>query len=362
MHHGANEDMVAEDGEDADAAVDHATIENAAVDMQETGDNAVGNMEVTSGTVVNDVVVGTEDGHAQHEHTRHQHANEKTLYRCSKFRQGCPGKMEFTVAYMGYSCVGAHTCRVALVAATVTDVQDEMRAQAALLAIENVAWTVRQVWEALRGRFYNAENPDGLSEQQVVQQVHRARRQHYSGNVHGSIEIPPLSLALYEAVSFFQFHYVTINRDDLSKPARLLGWSHPSLVALLRYHGTTLFVGGTFRCVPSEYAQCVVFMVHDRVSGVPVEIPSDIASDLEDEAAEAFPASDIALPLTTGGISLLAFPVCNPKRQLSETMQSLPSTALFVFMFVAITTLITRSDQKPDQFCIRSKKKIYLVI
>ncbi|KAG4037573.1 hypothetical protein PC123_g26863 [Phytophthora cactorum] len=76
MHHGANEDMVAEDGEDADAAVDHATIENAAVDMQETGDNAVGNMEVTSGTVVNDVVVGTEDGHAQHEHTRHQHANE----------------------------------------------------------------------------------------------------------------------------------------------------------------------------------------------------------------------------------------------------------------------------------------------
>ncbi|KAF1782221.1 hypothetical protein GQ600_10610 [Phytophthora cactorum] len=168
MHHGANEDMVAEDGEDAYAAIDHATIENAAVDMQETGDDAVGNMAVTSGTVVNDVVVGTEDGHAQHEHTRHQHANKvraaptrtvvllvsieaisirvrgrpkKTLYRCSKFRQGCPGKMEFTVAYMGYSCVGAHTCRVALVAATVTDVQDEMRAQAALLAIENVAWT-----------------------------------------------------------------------------------------------------------------------------------------------------------------------------------------------------------------------------
>ncbi|KAG3079258.1 hypothetical protein PI124_g9135 [Phytophthora idaei] len=87
-----------------------------------------------------------------------------------------------------------------------------MKAQADLLAIENIAWPVRQVWEALRERFYNADSPDvirGLSEQQVVQRVHRARRQHYSGNAHGSIEIPPLSLALGEAVSFISvsLHY-----------------------------------------------------------------------------------------------------------------------------------------------------------
>ncbi|OWZ04204.1 hypothetical protein PHMEG_00023929, partial [Phytophthora megakarya] len=53
---------------------------------------------------------------------------------------------------------------------------------------------------------------------------------------------------------------------------RLLGWAHPVLVALLRYHATTLFVDGTFRCVPSGYAQCVVFMVHDRASGVFVPV------------------------------------------------------------------------------------------
>ncbi|KAG3079257.1 hypothetical protein PI124_g9134 [Phytophthora idaei] len=122
MHHGANADMVAEDGEGTDAAADHATMENAAADMQVTGDDAVENMEVTSGTVVNGVVAGTEGGQAQHEHTRHQHADEvraaptrtgratcvyrdykytrawastkETVYRCSKFRQGCPGKME----------------------------------------------------------------------------------------------------------------------------------------------------------------------------------------------------------------------------------------------------------------------------
>ncbi|KAG2784142.1 hypothetical protein PC129_g19943 [Phytophthora cactorum] len=162
-HHGTNADMVAEDGEGADATADHVVMENAAADMQVTGDDAVENMEVTSSTVVNDVVAGTEDGKAQHEHTRHQHVDEvraaptrtgrttcvyrdykytrawastkKTVYRCSKFPLGCPGKMEFTIVSMGYSCAGAHTCRVALVAATVTDVQDEMRAQANLLTI-----------------------------------------------------------------------------------------------------------------------------------------------------------------------------------------------------------------------------------
>ncbi|KAG6961216.1 hypothetical protein JG688_00009222 [Phytophthora aleatoria] len=55
MHHGANADMVAEDGEGADATADHAVMENAAADMQVTGDDAVENMEVTSSTVVNDV-------------------------------------------------------------------------------------------------------------------------------------------------------------------------------------------------------------------------------------------------------------------------------------------------------------------
>ncbi|KAE9232652.1 hypothetical protein PF005_g2665, partial [Phytophthora fragariae] len=111
-----------------------------------------------------------------------------------------------------------------------------------------------------------------FSLEQAIRRVHHARRQHYSGNVHGSIEIPPLALALDEAVTFFQFHCITPNRDDLTKPTRLLGWAHPALVALLRYHGTTLFVDGTFRCVPSGYAQCVVFMVHDRASGVYVPV------------------------------------------------------------------------------------------
>ncbi|OWY99027.1 hypothetical protein PHMEG_00030045, partial [Phytophthora megakarya] len=206
-----------------------------------------------------------------YKYTRAWASSHKVVYRCSTFRAGCSGKMEFQIASMGYTCVKTHNCSETAVVSSVTNVEAEMKAQADLLAIEHVAWPVRRVWEELQRRFYSTDNLDlvrGLSEQQVIRRVHHARRQHYSGNVHGSIEIPPLSLVLNEAVTFFQFHCITPNRDDLTKPTRLLGWAHPVLVALLRYHGTTLFVDGTSRCVPSGYAQCVVFMVHDRASGV----------------------------------------------------------------------------------------------
>ncbi|KAG3203905.1 hypothetical protein PC128_g2275 [Phytophthora cactorum] len=112
-----------------------------------------------------------------------------------------------------------------------------MKAQSDLLAIESVAWPVRQVWEELRSRFYDGDNPDVvgvLSESQVIRRVHVARSQYYFCNVHGSIEIPLLPLALDKEVSFFQFHYATVNRENLTKPTRLLGWAHPALVALLR--------------------------------------------------------------------------------------------------------------------------------
>ncbi|ETO73592.1 hypothetical protein F444_10500, partial [Phytophthora nicotianae P1976] len=209
-------------------------------------------------------------------YTRAWTSSRKIAYRCSRFRSGCRGTLEFTIATMGFSAVRPHTCRDAVPApGRIEDVTMEMMSQADALAIEQVARPARQIWEALRDEFYGAANGNvvrGLSELQVQRRIYRARHQHFSGDVHGAIEIPPLSLALDEAVSFFQFHYVTINNENLNKPTRLLGWAHPSLVNLLRYHGTTLFVDGTFHCVPRGYKQCVIFMVHDRASGIFVPV------------------------------------------------------------------------------------------
>ncbi|KAF1776698.1 hypothetical protein GQ600_26773 [Phytophthora cactorum] len=67
------------------------------------------------------------------------------------------------------------------------------------------------------------------------------------------------------------------------------------------------------KTISAEYVRGVADVPRGRARRVPreliqlsqpVEIPSDIESDLEDEAAAAFPTSDTALPLTTGGISL----------------------------------------------------------
>ncbi|POM59678.1 hypothetical protein PHPALM_31552 [Phytophthora palmivora] len=149
------------------------------------------------------------------------------------------------------------------------DVKEDMKAMTDSLAISDVVRPARQIWHELRGLYYGFDNNNvviGLSESQVISRVHRARAIHYSGDVHGSVEIPPLSLALNEAVSFFQFHFVSANRQDVNRPNRLLGWAHPVLLNLLRYNNTTLFIDGTFRCVPRNYQQRVVYMVHDHAS------------------------------------------------------------------------------------------------
>ncbi|KAG2783972.1 hypothetical protein PC129_g19944 [Phytophthora cactorum] len=79
--------------------------------------------------------------------------------------------------------------------------------------------------------------------------------------------------------------------------------AHPSMATFVT----------VIKTISAEYVRGVADVPRGRARRVPreliqlsqpVEIPSDIESDLEDEAAAAFPTSDTALPLTTGGISL----------------------------------------------------------
>lgn len=189
------------------------------------------------------------------------------------WRQGCPSTMAFFIGTMGYTAGRPHTCRNVDAAGTcLVDVSGAMKDRVETLTVEQVAPPARRIWEAVRSEFYGTVNEHfvcGLSEPQVLRRVYQARSQHFSGNVHGAIEIPPLSTALNGGVSFFQFHYVTVNRENPSKPTPLIGWAHPSLINLLRYNGTTIFVDGTFRCVPPPLAtSSVIFMVHDRASGL----------------------------------------------------------------------------------------------
>ncbi|KAG3107657.1 hypothetical protein PI125_g12508 [Phytophthora idaei] len=122
-------------------------------------------------------------GRVGYKYVRACSSQRKIVYRCSKYRTGCKGKMEYTIAAMGYTTVRAPKCSDNVVASSIRNVEAEMKAQSDLLAIENVAWPARQVWEERRSRFYDGDNPDvvrGLSESQVIRRVHVARSQHYS--------------------------------------------------------------------------------------------------------------------------------------------------------------------------------------
>ncbi|OWY90198.1 hypothetical protein PHMEG_00041786 [Phytophthora megakarya] len=185
-----------------------------------------------------------------YKHTKALGSSRKIVYRCSKFRNGCRGTMKYTVATMGCFSVRPHTCRNAVVAGSIIDVLCVMKAHVDVLAIERIATSARQIWETVRGEFYDDDNQHVVRrrfELQAVRRIHRARNQHFSGDGYGVVEIPPLSLALNETATFFQFDYVSINHANTSKPKRLLAGAHPTLVNLLRYNGTTLFVDATFR-------------------------------------------------------------------------------------------------------------------
>lgn len=44
----------------------------------------------------------------------------------------------------------------------------------------------------------------------------------------------------------------------------VIGWTHPALVCIMRYENTSLFIDGTFCCLPNSFKQCMVVMMYDR--------------------------------------------------------------------------------------------------
>lgn len=202
------------------------------------------------------------------------HSSKKISYRCTKYRSGCKATMAFTISEVGYVLGRPHTCVQVPVTNEIRDVTEDMKNYVDSLAISSPSKPARQIWYLVRDEFYTneAHAVHGLSEQQVISRVYRSRIQHYNQNSYGMIEKPPLSLNKNETAPFFQFHHAASHPETLGKTLRLIGWADPSLVHLLRYCNTTIFIDGTFRCVPRPFKQCVIIMVLDRASGIFVPV------------------------------------------------------------------------------------------
>lgn len=237
--------------------------------MAETTDTAT-SIEHTSRTTLTTLT------HRGFRYTRAWASQRKIVFRCSRYRgASCRGKLEFRIGN-GYIVTAEHTCHLTDVPnSPVIDLRDTMKSETDRIAITNLSLTAQAIWNTISNQFYSMDDPrvvQGLSEQQVIQRVYRARQKHYSGEVHGLVELPPLSLVKGESTNFFQFHFVTSSKSADRKPQRIIGWAHPVLINLLRYNGSTVFIDGTFRCVPAKFAQCVIIMVHDQASGLFVPV------------------------------------------------------------------------------------------
>ncbi|POM73961.1 Hypothetical protein PHPALM_9137 [Phytophthora palmivora] len=234
-----------------------------AAEVPDSANNVVGSLNATEVQEVQAITAGRQERttciYHGYKNTRAWASKKKISYRCSKFRQGCRGTMKFTISSMGFFACRPHTCRSAITGTSIADITDAMKRRVDTLAIELVTQPARHIWETLRDEFYGTIPVSvvrGLSEQQVLRRVYRARSQHFSSNVHGTVEIPPLSLALTRPYPFS----VSLRHDQPSQFTQAYAWAghthHLLIYAVIMIH--------------RRY--CVIFMVHDRASGIFVPV------------------------------------------------------------------------------------------
>ncbi|KAF1318714.1 putative cleavage induced protein, partial [Globisporangium splendens] len=240
-----------------------------------------------------------------YQYTKAYASQRKIAYRCSQYRRtGCKGKVDFSFSAKGYVNFHPHICQDdhVVVSTTTVNVEKEMKRAVDTLAISDTSLTAHAVWDAIDAQFYASRRGDdvvtqGLTRQQVISRVYRTRKLHFSGgetsgagaagsgagagavatttttSMLGQLEMPPLSRVKDQPqLHFFQFQ-LSRSVNWKQTPERVIGWAHPVLIYLLKYHGTTLFIDTTFRrSVPRSFKQCLVLMVHDRGSGLHVPV------------------------------------------------------------------------------------------
>lgn len=93
------------------------------------------------------------------------------------------------------------------------------------------ALTPSQVWDTVNAKFYSGENREivrGLTRAQVLKRVHDTRYACFGGDIHGRIEVAPLS-KVNSQLEFFQFHHIWHSKARNEKKRdgvdRVIGWS-----------------------------------------------------------------------------------------------------------------------------------------
>ena len=78
-----------------------------------------------------------------------------------------------------------------------TNVTAAMQQAVDQLSVADFGIPASAIWREISQHFYAQDNGNvliGMSRQQVVNHVYATQRRHYGGDIHGIVEMPPLSL------------------------------------------------------------------------------------------------------------------------------------------------------------------------
>ncbi|ETP17508.1 hypothetical protein F441_08102, partial [Phytophthora nicotianae CJ01A1] len=200
-------------------------------------------------------------------YTKSWASTKNIVCRCSTYRTSrCGGVLKIT-PHGEWSVVGDHNCRNdVIVNGSLRNETVAMKKMTDRLATEDPGMPEEDIWERACAEFYGPNREElieGLTEEQVKSRIRRVRRRYYGGDIHGVVEVPPCSKVKDSAIPFFRFHLVTAHPEPNAPPNRILGWAHPALKELLLYNSVSVFIDGTFRCVPRGFYQCLIVMVDD---------------------------------------------------------------------------------------------------
>ena len=198
-------------------------------------------------------------------YTRYHLSSRMISFRCSKYRSApCKAKAHYMINERQFALQGVHICQQRIEVTTpVVDLSERMREATDELALMRIGHSPEAIWKQIHRDFYETGTgiaQRGLTREQVIRRVHRVRSSYFGADIHGVVEVPPLSLVSGTALPFFKFQNSYMDGNKLE---RIIGWAHPDLHERLMTRQSTLFIDGTFRCVPSGFYQCITFMVHD---------------------------------------------------------------------------------------------------
>ncbi|POM62939.1 LOW QUALITY PROTEIN: hypothetical protein PHPALM_27842 [Phytophthora palmivora] len=138
--------------------------------------------------------------------TSYHASASKQSYRCSSYRRTeCKEKLHFDVTRNEYTLSDEHICKKSVkMIAPGLDVTESMKETTDTIAITRMDLTAERTWKHIRSEVYPEElalAQFGLTREQVIQRVHRSRRDHFGADLHGIVEVPPLSLVPGTAMS-----------------------------------------------------------------------------------------------------------------------------------------------------------------